>query len=68
MVYSSICIIKFYRHLYQNSFFRFPICETTNGKGTTGFAGVVNKGLGLVEQAGQKIGLSADQVTYYPYS
>jgi len=41
---------------------KFPICEATNGKGTTGFAGVVNKGLGLVEQAGQKIGLSADQV------
>ena len=45
--------------------FRFPICEATNGKGTTGFAGVVNKGLGLVEQAGQKIGLSADQVSHY---
>ena len=44
-------------------YFRFPICEATNGKETTGLAGVVNKGLGLVEKGVQQIGLSTDQVS-----
>ena len=45
------------------SFFRFPICEATNGKETTGLAGVVNKGLGLAEKGLQQVGLSTDQVS-----
>ena len=47
-------------------YFRFPICEATNGKETTGLAGVVNKGLGLAEKGLQQVGLSTDQVSWTP--